>query len=154
MHSIHSTGSRRFSAQSRGSDVDLRRDLSSASKSSLLLVSKGVSTAEFDDEGLGRPEWALDQIELSDSDSDLEFFDAKGKVFYVSVPPSLPPSDTVGEEDSLDETINEEEDEEDDKYPLTPVKENVNRLSSVSPRDQEKLLAELSKYWVRGLFWR
>ncbi len=33
---------------------------------------------ESDEESL-RPEWALDQIELEDSDSDLEFFDAQGR---------------------------------------------------------------------------
>ena len=30
------------------------------------------------DDEIIRPEWVFDQIELSDSDSDLEFFDAKG----------------------------------------------------------------------------
>lgn len=44
-------------------------------------LSLSFSSAMGDhDEELVRPEWALDQIELSDSDSELEFFDAKGKM--------------------------------------------------------------------------
>lgn len=78
IHSLHSVGSRKFSNVSRSSEglVELRRESSGTSRSSMLIVNK---CAESDEEGSIRPEWALDQIELSDSDSDLEFFDAKGK---------------------------------------------------------------------------
>jgi len=37
------------------------------------------ATSSSHDDDLIRPEWVFDQIELSDSDSDLEFFDAKGQ---------------------------------------------------------------------------
>ena len=37
-----------------------------------------VRVCSWEEEDVVRPEWALDQIELSDSDADLEFFDAKG----------------------------------------------------------------------------
>ena len=85
--SIHSTGSRRFSSASTRSEGEggdgMRRDSgAAASRNGLLIASKGASATSFvgSDEEAGRPEWALDQIELSDSDSDLEFFDAKGEL--------------------------------------------------------------------------
>lgn len=88
LHSLHSVGSRRFSSASRSSEAagELR-------KNSLLVVSRGMSTAESDeDEVSSRPEWALDQIELSDSGSD-EFFDAKGekRLKFEPPPPLHPP---------------------------------------------------------------
>ena len=79
--SIHSIGSRKWSSASSRSDslqqADSEHSLRHLSSGALsALASKVTVTAESDEEPV---RWGLDQIELSDSDSDLEFFDAKGQ---------------------------------------------------------------------------
>ena len=76
--SVDSPQIRRRSSQDRqdsqGSQIRRR---SSASRHSVVFT----PPSSHDDE-LIRLEWAFDQIELSDSDSDAEFFDAKGQDTY------------------------------------------------------------------------
>lgn len=74
--SIHSAGSRKWSNASswseslQSSDPSLRRDVTGMVS---MLAKKAVMEPEEEP-----VRWGLDQIELSDTDSDLEFFDAKG----------------------------------------------------------------------------
>ena len=80
--SVHSIGSGRSGsiASRKHSNASIRAGRSGSEASlSKFIVGGDPAAGEYDD-GLMRPEWALDQIELSDSDSDLEFFDAKGEL--------------------------------------------------------------------------
>lgn len=90
--SVHSLGSRKFSSASSRSEgyESSKRDVGGGKAAASRDSGKGSSMrAESDDEEALRPEWALDQIELSDSDSDLEFFDAQGNLSFSSLPPLL-----------------------------------------------------------------
>ena len=65
---------------------ELRRDRHSTRRRSeaVLPMSRSHSKVEGDSDGesmySARPEWALDRIAISDSDSELEFFDARGEL--------------------------------------------------------------------------
>lgn len=83
--SLHSIGSRKWSSASSRSDS---LQLGGSEHSGLKRLSSGglnkvAATAESDEEPV---RWGLDQIELSDSDSDLEFFDAKGQYACTKKP--------------------------------------------------------------------
>ena len=82
--SVSEADSHRGSLHPRGAGLGhkMKRDRSTLSQQHRLPVSRTHSRVEGDSDGesmySARPEWALDSIAMSDSGSELEFFDALG----------------------------------------------------------------------------